>query len=172
MSSSSLINKRANQPIHGPTNHCCLLLLRRDRYMQIAWKHANFYVTFGYSQYIHVFSSRHRYCLLSIYSFSNLLIVRSSLFLFCWSEEKTPNLSPRWLVADWMTVCPTDTKEKVSYENECSSFFFENNRNYVLKPLPRADPQCFSHFPYGNAWVCMRVCLCVKYPLNLTTELS
>lgn len=43
--------------------------------------------------------------------------------LFCWSEEKTPNLSPRWLVADWMTVCPTDTKEKVSYENECSSFF-------------------------------------------------
>lgn len=60
----------------------------------------NFYVTFGYSQYILIFSSRHRYCLLSIYSFSNLLIVRSSLFLFCWSEEKTPNLSPRWLVAD------------------------------------------------------------------------
>lgn len=156
MSSSSLINKRANQPIHGP---CCssaeTVTCKLLENTQISMSLLVIHNIFLSSRLVTVIV----YCLYILFLICWWYVHHFSLF--CWSEEKTPNLSPRWLVADWMTVCPTDTKEKVSYENECSSFFFENNRNYVLKPLPRADPQCFSHFPYGNAWVCMRVCVCV-----------
>lgn len=91
------------------------------------------------------------------------------LFLICWLyvhhcssffgvKKKHPtSLLDGLSQTEWLFV--PQTQKKKCHMKMSVVRFFENNRNYVLKPLPRADPQCFSHFPYGNAWVCMRACV-------------